>query len=176
MANAPDIAAPLAPSAGNAAHAPHRHSARLASRPGDVAELWRKFEAHPEVTFHQSRAWVDAWTRGTSASLSIITLETDGRPFAILPLEIVEKSGLRIARFAGTAYSNENTGLIDIAPGVRIVLPQRIALRRSFWLIRHADDRRSRRLTRLAEMLSQGLRAEVARLEARLPADRDRRA
>ena len=120
MANAPDIAAPLAPSAGNAAHAPHRHSARLASRPGDVAELWRKFEAHPEVTFHQSRAWVDAWTRGTSASLSIITLETDGRPFAILPLEIVEKSGLRIARFAGTAYSNENTGLIDIAPGVRI--------------------------------------------------------
>tara|TARA_B100000678_G_C17967609_1_gene405738 strand:+ start:322 stop:570 length:249 start_codon:yes stop_codon:yes gene_type:complete len=77
---------------------------------------------------------------------------------------------------AGAGLGIVHDFALPFAPGVRIVLPQRIALRRSFWLIRHADDRRSRRLTRLAEMLSQGLRAEVARLEARLPADRDRRA
>ncbi|MBU3030406.1 LysR family transcriptional regulator [Paracoccus marinaquae] len=55
---------------------------------------------------------------------------------------------------------------IPFVPGLRIVLPGHIALRRSFWLLRHADDRGSRRLSRLADALIQGLRAEVSRLEA----------
>lgn len=49
--------------------------------------------------------------------------------------------------------------------GVVKVLPGEIALKRTFWLIRHADDRRSDRMNRLAEALSQGVRREVARLE-----------
>ncbi|MGG7644137.1 LysR family transcriptional regulator [Rhodovulum sp. YNF3179] len=45
------------------------------------------------------------------------------------------------------------------------VLPGEIALTRSFYLIRHADDRRVERLNRFADQLAAGLRAEVARRE-----------
>lgn len=51
-------------------------------------------------------------------------------------------------------------------PRVRKVLPEAFSLRRSFYLIRHADDRRVERLNRFAEALSEGLRREVLRLEA----------
>lgn len=54
---------------------------------------------------------------------------------------------------------------MPFAPELQKVLTDRIALTRSFWLIRHADDRASRRLTLLAEALAHGIRAEVARLE-----------
>ncbi|MCM2562165.1 LysR family transcriptional regulator [Lutimaribacter sp. EGI FJ00015] len=51
--------------------------------------------------------------------------------------------------------------------GILKVLPDKISLTRSFYLIRHADDQRLERLNRFAAALSEGLRAEVARLEAR---------
>ncbi len=54
---------------------------------------------------------------------------------------------------------------IPFAPGVVRVLADDVALTRAFWLIRHADDRRSHRLTRLAEELATAIRREVARLE-----------
>ncbi|MBN2741995.1 MAG: LysR family transcriptional regulator [Rhodobacteraceae bacterium] len=54
---------------------------------------------------------------------------------------------------------------IPFAPGVVRVLADEVSLKRAFWLIRHADDRRSERLTRFAEALGQGLRDEVMRLE-----------
>lgn len=55
---------------------------------------------------------------------------------------------------------------IPSCPGVVKVLPDEISLTRSFWLIRHADDRRSDRLGRLAEALASGIRREVVRLES----------
>jgi len=111
MANAQDLTAPLA----NSAVAKHenRLSARVAPELGPGSDLWESLEADPAMTFHQSRAWVEAWAEATGTELSIVTLEQDGIPFAILPLEIDRINGLKIARFAGTAYSNENTGLID---------------------------------------------------------------
>jgi len=51
-------------------------------------------------------------------------------------------------------------------PNLRRVLVADVSFSRAFYLIRHADDRRNLRLSRFAETLSQGLRAEVARLEA----------
>ncbi|MFG6081329.1 LysR family transcriptional regulator [Paracoccus litorisediminis] len=54
---------------------------------------------------------------------------------------------------------------IPFCPGVRRVLTDAISLTRSFWLIRHADDRRSQRMNRIADALAQGIRAEVARLQ-----------
>ena len=57
-----------------------------------------------------------------------------------------------------TAARARNAGLA--------VLPEEVALRRTFWLVRHADDRRVRRMSRFAELLCEGLRAEVERLEA----------
>jgi DNA-binding transcriptional LysR family regulator len=50
--------------------------------------------------------------------------------------------------------------------GLRRILPEKVHLKRAFYLIRHEDDRRNLRLSRFAEALSTGLRAEVARLEA----------
>jgi DNA-binding transcriptional LysR family regulator len=50
--------------------------------------------------------------------------------------------------------------------GAQRVLPDRFSLTRSFYLVRHADDRRLERQNRFAAALVEGMRAEVARLEA----------
>lgn len=54
---------------------------------------------------------------------------------------------------------------LPAAPELVRVLPGKIALKRSFWLIRHADDGRVERLNRFAETLTRETRAEMARLE-----------
>ncbi len=55
---------------------------------------------------------------------------------------------------------------MSAAPDLVKVLPDQVSLTRSFYLIRHPDDRRVDRLNRFAELLAQGVRREVARLEA----------
>ncbi|MBC7284398.1 GNAT family N-acetyltransferase [Hoeflea sp.] len=117
MANTHDITAPIARTAGarRADPTPNRLTAHLTSDLATMTTLWQRLEADPAMAFHQSRAWVEAWSKGTGTPLSIVTLEQDGAPYALLPLEISRIGGLRIARFAGTAFSNENTGLIDLA-------------------------------------------------------------
>ncbi len=49
---------------------------------------------------------------------------------------------------------------------LRKVLADQVSLTRSFYLVRHQGDQRSQRLNRFAEKLGDGLRDEVARLEA----------
>ncbi len=51
-------------------------------------------------------------------------------------------------------------------PDVQRILAGEVSLRRSFYLIRHADDRQVARLNRFADLLAVALRREVARLEA----------
>lgn len=70
---------------------------------------------------------------------------------------------------AGAGIGMAHAFAMPFAPELVPVLPE-VALTRSFWLVRHADDARSVRLTRFAEALVAGLRAEVARLEAAQPA------
>jgi DNA-binding transcriptional LysR family regulator len=55
---------------------------------------------------------------------------------------------------------------LPFAPELTRLLPGEIALTRSFYLVRHAADRRSERLVRFAEALVDGLKAEVIRLES----------
>lgn len=55
---------------------------------------------------------------------------------------------------------------LPFARRVQKVLPEAFSLTRSFYLVRHADDRRLERQNRFAAALVEGLRAEVARLEA----------
>ncbi|MCW8842998.1 MAG: LysR family transcriptional regulator [Rhodobacteraceae bacterium] len=52
------------------------------------------------------------------------------------------------------------------ARGLVKVLEDDLSLTRSFYLIRHADDRRLERMNRFAAALCDGIRAEVAKLEA----------
>lgn len=54
---------------------------------------------------------------------------------------------------------------IPFGPEMVRVLPDQISLTRSFYLIRHVDDRRMDRLNRFADALVAGMRREVARLE-----------
>ena len=54
---------------------------------------------------------------------------------------------------------------MPFAPELVRLLPDEVALTRSFWLIRHAADARLPRLNRFAEALAGGLRREIARLE-----------
>ncbi len=55
---------------------------------------------------------------------------------------------------------------LPFAPELRWVLADAVSLTRAFYLIRHADDARNLRLARFADLLSRGLRDEVARLES----------
>lgn len=66
---------------------------------------------------------------------------------------------------AGAGVGIVHDFAMSFAPNLRRILQAEVALTRAFWLIRHADDRRSDRMNRFAEALSQGLRREVARLE-----------
>ena len=56
------------------------------------------------------------------------------------------------------------------APELQIVLADEFHLKRSFWLIRHADDGRVERLNRFAQALAEGVRAEISRRAASLTA------
>lgn len=67
---------------------------------------------------------------------------------------------------AGAGVAIVHDFALPTAPEVTKLLPDAFSLSRSFWLIRHLDDRRSARLNRFAEALTLGLRREVARLEA----------
>ncbi|MDP3525981.1 MAG: GNAT family N-acetyltransferase [Hoeflea sp.] len=124
MANTHDITAPIARTVAARRASPHqvRLTATLTPDLDKARTLWQRLEAAPEMSFHQSRAWVGAWSKGTGTPLAILTLEQDGVPYALLPLEIRRTGGLKIAQFAGTAFSNENTGLIDLA-GLEGVAP-----------------------------------------------------
>ncbi|GAA4225099.1 LysR family transcriptional regulator [Sagittula marina] len=55
---------------------------------------------------------------------------------------------------------------LPLAPGLRRVLPDELSLVRTFYLVRHEDDRRLERMNRFAEALVTGMRAELLRLES----------
>ncbi|TCO70576.1 LysR family transcriptional regulator [Rhodovulum euryhalinum] len=67
---------------------------------------------------------------------------------------------------AGAGLGIVHDFAIPAAPGLVKVLPEAVSLTRGFYLIRHGDDRKLARLARFAGLMSEGLRAEVARLEA----------
>lgn len=69
---------------------------------------------------------------------------------------------------AGAGLGIVHDFAMPFVPELRPVLPGHIALTRNFWLLRHADDRASRRLTLLADELARRMRQEIQRLEALL--------
>ena len=94
-------------------------------------------------------------------------------------LDYLHEAGLEVAHLASNAISvqfnliRNGAGLgfvhdfaLPQAPKVMRVLPGVVSLTRSFYLVRHDDDRRLERMNRFADALVAGLRAEVGRLEA----------
>lgn len=57
--------------------------------------------------------------------------------------------------------------VLPFAPEVRRILTAQVSLKRSFYLIRHADDQSNRRLSRFADLFGAAIRSELARLEAK---------
>lgn len=55
---------------------------------------------------------------------------------------------------------------IPFNDGVRKVLEDQFSLTRSFYLVRHEDDKKLERLNRFSQALCEGIREEVTRLEA----------
>ena len=56
--------------------------------------------------------------------------------------------------------------ILPFAPELRKVLAREVSITRSFHLVRHEGDARVERLSRVAEALVRGIKAEVARLES----------
>ncbi|MBY6200477.1 LysR family transcriptional regulator [Maritalea mobilis] len=71
---------------------------------------------------------------------------------------------LNLAR-AGAGLAVVHDFALPFAPELRRVLPGEVALTRTFWLVSHAGPRDAR-LDRVARLLRDGMRAELARLEA----------
>ncbi|NCO21367.1 MAG: LysR family transcriptional regulator [Rhodobacterales bacterium] len=70
-----------------------------------------------------------------------------------------------LAQGAGVGVAHDFA--LSSCPGLVRVLCDRVSLTRTFWLIRHGDDRQVGRLNRFAEALCAGLRAEIQHLEAK---------
>jgi DNA-binding transcriptional LysR family regulator len=67
---------------------------------------------------------------------------------------------------AGAGLGMVHDFAMPFAPELVQVLPEVLALTRSFWLVRHADDTGIARMNRFTELLISGVRAELQRLEA----------
>ncbi len=66
---------------------------------------------------------------------------------------------------AGAGIGIVHDFALPSAPELQRVMTEEISLRRSFYLVRHAADRPSERLARIADALLSGLKEEVLRLE-----------
>ncbi|NIO42748.1 MAG: LysR family transcriptional regulator, partial [Burkholderiales bacterium] len=94
-------------------------------------------------------------------------------------LDYLDQLGEQPLQFASNSFSvqfnfvRQGFGLgilhdfaIPMGTGLRRILTDEISLTRGFYLVRHADDRRQERLNRVAKLLSEGMKREIARLEA----------
>ncbi len=66
----------------------------------------------------------------------------------------------------GTGVCVAHDFTLPFHPNLRKILTDQVSLTRSFYLVRHQGDQRNERLNRFANALTQGIRDEVARLEA----------
>ncbi len=70
---------------------------------------------------------------------------------------------VQMLRHGGVGFVHDFA--LHAAPELRPVLIDQVSLTRTLYLVRHKSDRQSERLSRFAEALSAGIKAEVARLE-----------
>ncbi len=68
-------------------------------------------EAQNHLSLHQGYDWCTAWVATHACDVLILEGVRDGRMQFILPLEIVRRGPMRIARLLATNFSNINTGL-----------------------------------------------------------------
>lgn len=74
---------------------------------------WERMESDPLNSLHQGFGWCSIWAQTQKSPLLIIRGRQSGKTVFLLPLEIVQESGIRKARFPGGRFNNINTGLFD---------------------------------------------------------------
>ena len=67
---------------------------------------------------------------------------------------------------AGAGVGIVHDFMLPSLRGVRKVLADHVSLTRTFWLVRHRDDRKREHLNRLSTLIAERMRAEIDRLEA----------
>src|SRR5690606_26657477 len=90
--------------------------------------VWRALEAGAVLTPCQRFEWIAAWHRagGIEGEIAVVVIEADGRPVALLPLEIGRRLGLRRATLIGAEMGNADWMMLD--PGAAPLLTrERIA-------------------------------------------------
>ncbi|WP_158285716.1 GNAT family N-acetyltransferase [Pseudohoeflea suaedae] len=88
-----------------------RLSAMIIKRIEKAENVWRAMETAPHVTLHQTYDWARAWATLPGLSTLVVLVSLDGHPAVLLPLEIVRKFGVRVARLIGSPHSNHNAPL-----------------------------------------------------------------
>ncbi|MFB9951096.1 GNAT family N-acetyltransferase [Rhizobium puerariae] len=83
------------------------------SDPHSLEAEWRRLAALPANSLHQGFEWCLAWRQAHGRELVIVQGVVNGRTLLVLPFEIIEEKGGRIARFPGDRFNNINTGLFD---------------------------------------------------------------
>ncbi len=81
----------------------------------DVQLLWRSMEATQCCPVHQTYDWCRCWVEATSPDLAVAVGRIDGEAAFLLPLEIVARQGVRVARYIATPFSNINNGIFTEA-------------------------------------------------------------
>ncbi len=80
-----------------------------------VEAEWRRLEALPINSLHQGLDWCLAWSRSQQREIVVVRGRAGERTMLLLPLEVVERGGFRVARLPGGRFNNINTGLFDTA-------------------------------------------------------------
>lgn len=88
---------------------------RLFDRMAPLEAEWRRLEADPVNSLHQSYDWCFAWDKTHGNPLAIVHGYCNGATAFILPLEIVRHSMVKSAQFIGSRFNNINSGLFSPA-------------------------------------------------------------
>lgn len=72
---------------------------------------WQRLTMNKICSFHQTLAWCRKWVHAHSSKIAIVVGERDGQLLFLLPLEIVRRGPIRVARYIGAPFSNLNFGL-----------------------------------------------------------------
>ena len=93
----------------------------------EVQLLWRSMEAVQCCPIHQTYDWCRSWVAANGAELAIAVGRIDGEAAFILPLEVVRRHGVRVARYIATPFSNINNGIFAEAGRTFFAEPQSAA-------------------------------------------------
>ena len=135
----------------------HLHFAAAESYLADAPPLARleDLRAHPLVGYIQDMIYYPELDFLTDLGIERVALASN--------LVAVQLGYLRHGGGVGITHDF----ILPFAPELRRVLTGEVSLTRAFYLVRHAADARVERLALVAAELVAGIRAEVARLEAR---------